>query len=68
MLEGEKYYLKKIYSKVVSGRIGILNKKIIVGLIGTVTCEQRLEGEERVSHVHILMDKGNNLYKGTGIG
>lgn len=52
----------------VSGRIGILNKKIIVGLIGTVTCEQRPEGEEGVSHVHILMDKGNSLYKGNEIG
>lgn len=52
----------------VGGKIGILNRKIMAGLTGIVTCEQRLEGEEGVSHVHILMDKGNSLYEGTGIG
>lgn len=33
LLEGEKYNSEK-YSKVVGGKIGILNRKIMAGLIG----------------------------------
>lgn len=63
-----KNTIEKIYSKAVRERIEILNRIIIEGLVEKVTCEQRLEGEEGVSHVHISMGKGNSLYIDSGIG
>ena len=48
---------------VVSGRIEILNRIIIESFVGKMISEQRLEGEEGVSHLHTPWAEGTAYTK-----